>query len=79
MHGNVREWCWDYYGSYQDNVKDPTGANEGSDRVARGGSCVTGYHYCKSNMRLNLKPQEVSTVLGFRVALRTSGIPEPTE
>ena len=41
MHGNVFEWCHDYYGEdyyKQSSEKDPTGPNSGSFRVLRGGS-----------------------------------------
>ncbi|GHU49021.1 hypothetical protein FACS1894200_07080 [Spirochaetia bacterium] len=38
MHGNVREWCWDWYGDYSSaNQTDPSGAASGSYRVLRGG------------------------------------------
>ena len=38
MHGNVNEWCWDYYGEYDTgNMNDPTGAQTGTRHVYRGG------------------------------------------
>ena len=39
MHGNVTEWCWDWFGAYSTaNQTDPVGASSGSFRVRRGGS-----------------------------------------
>ena len=42
MHGNLEEWCQDWYGDYPKNdVTDPQGPEQGIERVLRGGSwCV---------------------------------------
>ena len=40
VSGNVREWCWDWYGEYSYNSQiNPTGSSVGKCRVLRGGSC----------------------------------------
>lgn len=39
MSGNVREWCWDWYGAYEPKKQnDPIGPKKGRIRVVRGGS-----------------------------------------
>ena len=48
MHGNVNEWCWDYYGSYVPGDTDnPTGPSYGTRHVYRGG----GWNDFAKNMR----------------------------
>ncbi len=48
MHGNVSEWVWDYYGEYNAvDVADPTGPENGTRRVYRGG----GWNDFAKNMR----------------------------
>ena len=48
MHGNVNEWCWDYYGAYDlENTVDPVGAESGTRHVYRGG----GWNDFGKNMR----------------------------
>ena len=70
MHGNVGEWCLDYYGLFHGaGAADPTGPSVGSTRVRRGGSWRNLSGDCRSASRNWAWPDDRNTSLGFRLAL----------
>lgn len=74
MHGNVSEWCFDWYDPNYYSispVEDPTGPAIGQVRVDRGGGWYSVPHGCRSSYRGKLDPCSSSCNLGFRVVLTT--------
>ena len=70
MHGNVEEWCYDWYGPYQaEDQIDPVGREDGLFRVTRGGSHSTPLYYLRSSNRLGTLPEDKSWLIGFRVVI----------
>jgi len=70
MHGNVREWCQDWYDRYPGgNVIDPAGAMSGSYRVLRGGSWYFNAYGCRSAYRYIFTSDLAYSGVGFRAVL----------
>ncbi len=68
MHGNVEEWCFDWYGPYEAGEQtDPVGRAEGDFRVTRGGAHSTTPEFLRSANRAGTLPEDKSWVIGFRV------------
>jgi formylglycine-generating enzyme required for sulfatase activity len=68
VHGNVEEWCLDWYGPYEAAAQsDPVGRVSGDFRVTRGGSHSTELYYLRSANRSGALPDDRSWVIGFRV------------
>ena len=71
MHGNVHEWCLDWWGASTSSTAsetDPVGTNTGSGRVGRGGGCFSSAQYCRSAVRFNTTPSRSYSNYGFRIA-----------
>ncbi|MBR4614333.1 MAG: SUMF1/EgtB/PvdO family nonheme iron enzyme [Kiritimatiellae bacterium] len=80
MHGNVSEWCADWYGDYPSwSVTDPVGPDSGNKRVLRGGNWNLSARFCRSAARFLYVPGYRKGFSGFRLCCSAGSSGERVE
>lgn len=70
MHGNVDEWCWDFFKFYSGNAEtDPSGPDTGGARILRGGNWDKHASRARSAFRNTSQPDDRNNIFGFRLVL----------
>ena len=78
MHGNVLEWCWDWYGAYPSEAQiNPQGPAWGVGRVYRGGSWRFEANQIRSAFRFRNNPNLRLNFIGFRLARNAEELSPP--
>jgi formylglycine-generating enzyme required for sulfatase activity len=67
MSGNVREWCWDWYGELEGSGAAPTGSSSETGRVWKGGGWIGADFCCATAFRAGLEANGRGADQGFRV------------
>lgn len=68
IHGNVAEWCFDYYGAYDlENTDNPSGPTTGTLRVNRGGGWNDYAKHLRCAYRASTTPDQKMSNIGFRM------------
>jgi sulfatase modifying factor 1 len=67
MSGNVREWCWDWYGDLERNGAAPQESSSETGRVWKGGGWLGGDFCCESSFRGNFEANGRGPDQGLRV------------
>jgi len=67
MSGNVREWCWDWYGDLAADGTAPKGSSSESGRVWKGGGWIGGDFCCASSFRASFEGNGKGADQGLRV------------
>ena len=76
VHGNVWEWCWDYYGAYPSWPEtDYAGPANGLYRIHRGGNFDVDANHCRSAYRGSSHPDYRHPTIGFRLIRTVTGSP----